>query len=284
MTKPILSLPQYIIDDLVTRALREDLGRGGDITTSALVPSDRIWSGQMVMREDGILAGIDLAKASFLALDPDLSFESVKADGVLCSRGEVVARIQGKATAILSAERTALNFLTHLSGIASLTHKYIEAVKGTKAQICCTRKTHAGLRALEKYAVRAGGGRNHRFGLDDAVLIKDNHIAVAGDIRSAVKSVRSSIGHMVKVEVEVDTLDQLAQLLDMPVDVVLLDNMNPDELQRAVQMVSGQFLTEASGGVTLAHVAAIAASGVDMISIGALTHSAPALDIALDEI
>lgn len=279
----IETLPDVMLAEIVTATLREDLGRGGDITSQALIPADKMWNAALVARGEGVVAGLALARSAFTQMDEKALFTPRKADGDAVKTGDVLAEISGNARALLAAERTALNFLCHLSGIATLTRRYVEAVKPHKAKICCTRKTTPTLRFLEKYAVRAGGGANHRFGLDDAVLIKDNHIAVAGNVRSAVMKAREAVGHMVKIEAEVDTLDQLRTLLDAPVDVVMLDNMTPAQMTEAVATVAGRFTLEASGGVTLDTVGAIAATGVDVISVGALTHSAPILDIALDD-
>lgn len=274
--------PDMILMPLVREALAEDMGRLGDITSQALIPPDLLWKGRLVARQDGVLAGLDLARLTFALLDPQTRFEPLTRDGCEIRAGEPLARVAGTARTLLAGERTALNFLSHLSGIATATRRMVEAAKPHKAKICCTRKTLPGLRLIEKYAVRAGGGLNHRFGLDDAMLIKDNHIDALGDIREAVLKARAAAGHMVKIEVEVDTLDQLEKILDLPVDAVLLDNMPPEDMARAVARVAGRFLTEASGGVRLETVQAIAASGVDVISSGSLTNSAPALDIALD--
>jgi len=236
----------------------------------------------LVARAPGLVAGLDLALLAFKLIDPTILVAVQRPDGTRLSPGEVIALVSGPARGILTAERVALNFLCHLSGIATATAKIVEAVRGHRARITCTRKTTPGLRAVQKLAVRVGGGANHRFGLDDAVLIKDNHIAAAGGVRPAVERVRAGIGHLVKVEVEVDTLAQLEEALAVSVDAVLLDNMRPEELRRAVAMVDGRAITEASGGVTPATAPAIAATGVDLISIGWLTHSVTALDIGLD--
>lgn len=275
-------LPQFMFEPLVRAALLEDLGRAGDLTTDAIVAAEARATMKLVARQAGVIAGLEIAEAAFRALDPDVEIAVSRGDGSEVSAGQTIATIAGKARALLTAERTALNFLCHLSGIATATAAVVAAVRDYKATIVCTRKTTPGLRALEKYAVRAGGGGNHRFGLDDAVLIKDNHIAVAGGIRPAVERARANVGHMVRIEVEVDTLDQLAVALETGVDAVLLDNMTPELLAQAVAMVAGRALTEASGRVTPATAPAIAASGVDLISIGWLTHSAPILDIGLD--
>jgi nicotinate-nucleotide pyrophosphorylase (carboxylating) len=275
-------LPQLLFEPLVRTALLEDLGRAGDLTTNAIVPADLGATMMLVARQAGVVAGLDIAALAFRAIDPATEIVVTHPDGSRVSPGETIAAVRGPARALLTAERTALNFLCHLSGIATATAAVVEAVHGHKARIVCTRKTTPGLRALEKYAVRAGGGGNHRFGLDDAVLIKDNHIAIAGDIRTAIERTRASVGHMVRIEVEVDTLDQLDVALVVGVDAVLLDNMSLDQLARAVAMVGGRAITEASGRVTPEAAPAIAATGVDLISIGWLTHSAPILDIGLD--
>jgi len=275
-------LNPLLVEDAVRAALLEDLGRAGDITTNATIPAARQARAVIAARQPGIVAGLDLAKAAFRLLDPALSFETRIADGAAVTSGAILATIEGPARALLSAERVALNFLGRLSGIATLTSRYVAAVAHTKARIVCTRKTTPGLRTFEKYAVLCGGGFNHRFGLDDAILIKDNHIAVAGGIIPALHTVKAAIGHLVKIEIEVDTLDQLDEVLTEGADVVLLDNMTPAQLREAVARVKGRLLTEASGGVTLETVAAIAESGVDMISVGALTHSAKVLDVGLD--
>lgn len=277
-------LPQVMYEPLVRAALLEDLGRAGDLTTNAIVPADQRAVMVFAARRDGVLAGLDVAACAFRVLGSDTEIAATLRDGGKVAAGEVIATIRGPARALLSAERTALNFLCHLSGVATVTASIVEAVRGHKASIACTRKTNPGLRALEKYAVRAGGGVNHRFGLDDAILIKDNHIAIAGDIRTAVERARAHAGHLVKLEVEVDTLAQLEVALGLGVDAVLLDNMSLEDLRRAVAMVGGHAITEASGSVTPATAPAIAATGVDLISVGWLTHSAPVLDIGLDAI
>jgi len=271
-----------LIEDVIDRTLAEDLGRAGDITTLATIPASARARAVIAAREGGVIAGSDLAIAAFRRLDQSIRFDTHVADGVSVSKGDVALAIEGPARAILSAERTALNFVGRLSGIASLTARYVEEVKNTKARIVCTRKTTPGLRAFEKHAVRCGGGFNHRFGLDDAILIKDNHIAVAGGVTKALRAAKAFAGHLVKIEIEVDTLDQLDEVIHEGADVVLLDNMTPAQLKDAVVRLKGKMLTEASGGVTLETVAAIAESGVDMISVGALTHSAKVLDLGLD--
>lgn len=279
-------LPDILLRPLVENALREDLGHAGDITTDAIIEENAQNRAALNARKNGVVAGLDCARLAFQILDPDAVFTAMKNDGDTVKNGDCLARIEGKARALLTAERTALNFLSHLSGIATETQKFVEAVKPHKARISCTRKTNPGLRVIEKYAVRAGGGSNHRFGLDDAVLIKDNHIAMVQGIRPALEKVRQSVGHLVKVEIEVDTLSQLDEVIallpEFPVDAVLLDNMPIPMLKQAVEKVNGRFVTEASGGVTLQNVAAIAATGVDIISVGGITHSAPILDVGLD--
>jgi len=277
-----LELPPFLVERAVAAALEEDLGQSGDITTDPIIPPHATAEAEIVARKEGVIAGLDLAAASFKALDPDAQFVADVTDGAHVAAGACLARVQGKARALLSAERVALNYLGHLSGIATLTAAYVEAIEGTKARISCTRKTTPGLRAFEKYAVRAGGGINHRFGLYDAVLVKDNHIAAAGGLAQALAKLRERTGHLVKVEVEIDTLDQLDEALRFPIDAVLLDNMDVATLKKAVAMVDGRVLTEASGGVNLQTVRKIAETGVDLISVGALTHSAPRLDLALE--
>jgi nicotinate-nucleotide pyrophosphorylase (carboxylating) len=278
----LLPHSQIMIEPLVRNALLEDLGRAGDLTTDAIVPMGRVATTVLTAREAGIVAGLDLAVLAFRLIEPAVEVTIHCPDGSELSPGEVIATLRGPARGLLTAERTALNFLGHLSGIATATGSVVTAVRGHKARIVCTRKTTPGLRAIEKYAVRAGGGANHRFGLDDAVLIKDNHIAVAGGIRAAVERARAGVGHFVKIEVEVDTLEQLDQALALRADAVLLDNMTLDDLKRAVTAVGGRAITEASGRITPVTAPAVAATGVDLISIGWLTHSAPVLDIGLD--
>jgi len=276
------ALPRIMIEPLVRAALLEDLGQAGDVTSDAIVPREARAEAALVARKGGVVAGLDLAKLSFELIDPVIETRVEKHDGAKLTPGETIATVHGPARGILTAERTALNFLCHLSGVATATATAVAAVAGYKARIVCTRKTTPGLRAVEKYAVRVGGGGNHRFGLDDAVLIKDNHVAIAGGVAEALRRARKNVGHMVKIEVEVDSLAQLAEALAARVDAVLLDNMRPDMLREAVEMVGGRAIIEASGGITLENVTAIAAAGVDLISIGWLTHSAAALDIGLD--
>jgi nicotinate-nucleotide pyrophosphorylase (carboxylating) len=275
-------LPTIMIEPLARAALLEDLGRAGDLTTNAIVPPDARTTTVLRARKPGVLAGLDLATLAFRLIDPAIEVSCQKHDGDALDAGEVIASIRGPARGILTAERTALNFLCRLSGIATATASLSAAIRGHKARICCTRKTTPGMRAIEKYAVRAGGGANHRFGLDDAVLIKDNHVAVVGGIGAALQRARNGVGHLVKIELEVDTLLQLEEALEYGVDAILLDNMTLDDLGLAVTMVAGRAITEASGGVTPASASAIAATGVDLISVGWLTHSASILDIGLD--
>jgi nicotinate-nucleotide pyrophosphorylase (carboxylating) len=278
-----LSAPsRLIVEPIVRAALLEDVGHGGDLTTDAIVGADAHVTARIVARVPGVVAGLEAATLAFTVVDSEATITAHAADGDLVEGNATIAEVRGRARAVLTAERPALNLLGRLCGIATLTHRFVELTRGTKARITDTRKTTPGLRVLEKYAVRCGGGVNHRFGLDDAVLIKDNHLAVAGSIAAAVDAVRRSVGHMVKVEVEVDTLAQLREALDTSVDAVLLDNMTLEQVTEAVQITKGRAILEASGGVRLQTVAAIAATGVDLISSGALTHSAPALDIALD--
>lgn len=279
---PLPNLNSMLIDQAVRAALEEDLGRAGDITTEATIPESARARALIVAREAGVIAGSDIAIAAFRMMEPSVRFDTHVKDGTMITTGTVVLAVEGPARAILSAERVALNFMGRLSGIASSTARYVDAVKHTKARIVCTRKTTPNLRAFEKYAVRCGGGSNHRFGLDDAILIKDNHIAVAGGVVNALRAAKAFAGHLVKIEIEVDTLDQLDEVIKEGADVVLLDNMKPEQLKEAVRRVGGKMLTEASGGVNLSTVAAIAESGVDMISVGALTHSVKVLDLGLD--
>jgi nicotinate-nucleotide pyrophosphorylase (carboxylating) len=271
------------IDEAVHRALAEDLGRAGDITSVATIPEDRQARAVVVARKGGTISGLPLVEAMFRKLDAGIKIEAHARDGDTVAAKTSLMTISGNARAVLAGERAALNFLGHLSGIASATHEFVRRIEGTRARIVETRKTTPGLRALQKYAVRCGGGFNHRFGLDDAILIKDNHIAVAGGIRAVLEAAKAKAGHLVKIEIEVDTLDQLREVLDCGLaDVVLLDNFDPPALKTAVELVAGRLVTEASGGITLDNVAAIAATGVDTISSGAITHSSPSLDVALD--
>jgi len=276
------SLPNIMIEPLVRLALLEDLGRAGDLTTDAIVPAGHRATTLLVARQPGVVAGLDPARLAFQLIDPAIELRIERHDGAALAPGDVIAAISGPARGILTAERVALNFLCRLSGIATATASVVAAVRDYKADIVCTRKTTPGLRAIEKYAVRVGGGSNHRFGLDDAVLIKDNHVAIAGSVTEALKRAKRGVGHLVKIELEVDTLDQLGEALDHGVDAVLLDNMTPETLTEAVAMVAGRAVTEASGRITPVTAPSIAATGVDLISIGWLTHSVGILDIGLD--
>jgi nicotinate-nucleotide pyrophosphorylase (carboxylating) len=283
MAQPDVAAPHaLLIEPLVRAALAEDLGRAGDLTTDTVVPADAQARGMLNARKPGVVAGLGVAALAFRMLDPDVRLEVARPDGASVRANEPIATVSGRARALLSAERVALNFLCHLSGIATATREMVDAVKGYRARIACTRKTTPGLRALEKYAVRLGGGVNHRFGLDDGVLLKDNHIVVAGGIRSAVEKAKASLGHMVKVEVEVDRIDQLGEALAAGADAILLDNMTPAQMREAVAIIDGRAIVEASGRVTAETAPLIAAAGVDVISCGWITHSAPILDIGLD--
>jgi nicotinate-nucleotide pyrophosphorylase (carboxylating) len=285
MPKPdsaLVPLHRLLYEETVRRALVEDLGLAGDLTTDAIVAPGAGAAARIVSRAGGRIAGLEVAGAAFYSLDAAAAMDINVADGCDASPGQALATVRGSARALLSAERTALNFLGHLSGIATATRDIVDAVAAYRSKIVCTRKTTPGLRALEKYAVRAGGGENHRFGLDDAVLIKDNHRLMAGGVEEAVRRARRHAGHMVKIEVEVDTLNELEQALALGIDAVLLDNMPLDVLAQGVRMAKGKALTEASGGITPANAPAVAATGVDLISIGWITHSAPALDVSLD--
>src|SRR6201994_803438 len=280
---PEAFLSPLAIDDAVHRALDEDLGRAGDVTSIATIPENTPARALLVARQAGVIAGLPLAVATFQKLSQDIRIEGHAGDGAVVGKGLHVLTIDGPARAVLSGERTALNFVGRLSGVATLTADYVRHTAGTKLRICCTRKTTPGLRALEKYAIRCGGGFNHRFGLDDAILIKDNHIAVAGGVRPVLERARKHAGHLVKIEIEVDTLAQLREVLDTGLaDVVLLDNMEIPTLSEAVKLAQGRVVLEASGGVTQSSIAKIAATGVDYASSGTLTHSAPSLDVALD--
>jgi nicotinate-nucleotide pyrophosphorylase (carboxylating) len=274
--------PDLLVEPLVRAALEEDLGRAGDITSALTLADDTMAKARLVARKPGHIAGLNCAHIAFRLVDPSLRFAAAMADGDAAEAGAVLATIEGPARSLLTGERVALNFLGHLSGVATMTAALVGAVAGTKARIVCTRKTLPGLRSLQKYAVRCGGGFNHRFGLDDAVLVKDNHIAAAGGIAPALSRLRAGLGHMVRIEVEVDTLAQLEEAVALGADAVLLDNMTPQMLRQAVALAQGRATLEASGNVTLATVRAIAESGVDYISSGAITHSAPNLDIGLD--
>ncbi|MDE2182988.1 MAG: carboxylating nicotinate-nucleotide diphosphorylase [Alphaproteobacteria bacterium] len=273
---------RLLVEPCVRRALEEDLGHAGDLTSDLVIPPDRRVQARLVARQPGIVAGSCAAEIAFRLVDEAIELRAGVQDGERARIGAVLLSIDGPARGVLTAERVALNFVGRLSGIATATRALVDAVAGTKARVVCTRKTTPGLRTLEKYAVRCGGGFNHRFGLDDAVLIKDNHIIAAGGIAAAVAGVRAGLGHMAKIEVEVDSLEQLEEVLALGVDTILLDNMRIEHLKRAVEMSAGRAVLEASGGVTLDTVRAIAETGVDYISSGAITHSAPSLDVALD--
>jgi nicotinate-nucleotide pyrophosphorylase (carboxylating) len=276
-----MRLPDVMLEPLVRAALLEDFGRGGDATGGLMHPGERLRA-QFAARKAGVVAGLDCARIACRLVDPTLTFTPLLSDGARVEPGAVLARIEGDAAGVLAAERTALNFLTHLSGIATLTARYVDAVAGTDARIAATRKTLPGLRAVQKAAVVAAGGWPHRFGLDDAILIKDNHIATAGSVGEALTRARAAVGHMRVIEVEVDRLAQLEEALPFKPHAVLLDNFTLDDLRAAVARARGQTILEASGGVNLDTVRAIAETGVAVISVGALTHSAPALDIGLD--
>jgi nicotinate-nucleotide pyrophosphorylase (carboxylating) len=277
-----MSLPWIMLEPALRAALLEDLGRAGDLTTQACVPDDARAHGVFAARAPGVVAGLALAAGAFRLIDPAVEFSPSVGDGDRVTAGEVIATLRGPARGILTAERVALNFLGHLCGIATATRGMVDAVSHTRARVVCTRKTTPGLRAFEKYAVLCGGGANHRFGLDDAILIKDNHIAIAGGVSAALARAKSRAGHLVKIEIEVDTLGQLEEALAAGVDAVLLDNMTLHDLRAAVAMVAGRAVTEASGGITPDTAASVAGTGVDLISAGWLTHSVRTLDIGLD--
>jgi nicotinate-nucleotide pyrophosphorylase (carboxylating) len=276
-------LPRLLVEPLIRAALLEDLGRAGDITSNAVIPAEAMAEGAIIARDAGVIAGTQAAALAFALIDPTIAITIERRDGAEVAPEDIVLRLHGPACAVLAAERVALNFLCRLSGIATVTAALARAAaQQGHARIVCTRKTTPGLRILEKQAVRAGGGGNHRFGLDDAILIKDNHIAVAGGIRPALERAKAAAGHLVKIEIEVDTLAQLAEAMAMGVDAVLLDNMTPELLRQAVRMINGRAISEASGRITLATVGPIAATGVDLISVGWITHSAPIIDLGLD--
>ena len=276
------ALDDVLLKPLVEDALAEDLGRRGDVTSQATIPADMQAQLQIKARQSGVICGMDLARLSFSLVDANIEFVAQVQDGETVAAGAVLATVKGNARHLLTAERTALNFMTHLSGIATATRQIVDSVAQYPAQITCTRKTIPGLRIVQKYAVRCGGGRNHRLGLDDAILIKDNHIAIAGDIKTAIEQAQHFAGHLIPIEVEVDTLEQLEQALEAGVSLVLLDNMSPETLSQAVAMCKGRAKTEASGGITPETVQAAASTGVDFIAMGYLTHSTTALDIGLD--
>jgi nicotinate-nucleotide pyrophosphorylase (carboxylating) len=280
---PDAFLSPLAIEEAVTRALDEDLGRAGDVTSIATIPEGTRGTAVLVARKPGVIAGLPMAAAAFRKLDPAVEIQGHVRDGATVAAKAALMTIAGDARALLGAERVALNFVGHLSGIATAASEFVRRIKHTKARVCCTRKTTPGLRALQKYAVRCGGGFNHRFGLDDAILIKDNHIAVAGGVRAVLERAKAAAGHLVKIEIEVDTLDQLQTVLDVGLaDVALLDNMDAATMKKAVAMVAGRLVIEASGGITLDSAKAIAESGVDYLSSGAITHSSPNLDVGLD--
>lgn len=274
--------PVPVWQDIVALALREDLGRRGDITSRALFTANDQCRAGYVARKSGVLCGIEIVRHIIQTFSPDVQFVAALKDGDHVYADQTIATVTGPTIAILEAERTTLNFLSHLSGVATLTRSYVDLLEDTGTMVCCTRKTTPGLRALEKYAVSCGGGANHRFGLDDGVMIKDNHIAAAGDLGKAITRARTAVGHMIKIEVEVETIAQLEAALAYKADVIMLDNWPLDDLPAAVKMIDGRAIVEASGGITLDTIAAVAAAGVDVISVGALTHSAPILDIGLD--
>jgi len=276
------SLPRIVIEPLVRAALLEDLGRAGDLTSDSTIGADETARVALVSREPGVIAGTDCARLAWELVDPRIVISDLLPDGSRVQPGTVIGTISGPARGLLSGERVALNFLGHLSGVATGTATIADAIAHTRAVVADTRKTIPGLRALQKHAVKAGGGSNHRFGLDDAVLIKDNHIAIAGGVAEAVRRAKAGVGHLVKIEVEVDSLAQLAELLPLGVDAVLLDNMGPDLVREAVAMVAGRLITEASGRITPETAVPLAEAGVDLISVGWLTHSAHVLDIGLD--
>ncbi len=281
-TEVLVSPHPFLYEDLVRRALMEDLGGAGDVTTNAVVPPDLAATGSMLARESGRVAGVEIAVAAFRCLDSRVEAQVRLPDGSDASAGETLATVRGSARALLSAERTALNLLGRLCGIATATRDIVAAIASYKAKVVCTRKTTPGMRLLEKYAVRAGGGSNHRFGLDDAVLIKDNHRLIAGSITEAVRRVRQTAGHTLKVEVEVDTLEELQEALALGIDAILLDNMSVKTLAQAVSLINRSVISEASGGITPTTAAAVAATGVDLLSIGWITHSAPTLDVSFE--
>lgn len=282
MPSPAFPLPDTALDQVISAALEEDLGVAGDVTSSLTVTAEASAKADIVTRKRGALAGLTVAARVFALVDPELEVDVLANDGDVVEPGAAVLRVAGLARGVLTAERTALNFLGHLSGVASETRKLVDAVAHTKARICCTRKTTPGLRALEKYAVRCGGGFNHRFGLGDGLLIKDNHIIAANGIGAAVREAKAKAGHMVKIEVEVDRIDQIDAALQGGADVIMLDNMDPSTMAGAVKHIAGRAVVEASGSITLETVAAVAESGVDVISVGWITHSAPCLDVGLD--
>lgn len=276
------SLPVLMIEDAVRAALLEDLGRAGDITTNATIAEDATAIAKLASRDTGVIAGMVFARTAFAVMDPAVRFTALVKDGDRVEPGQEIALIEGNARSILSSERVALNFLMHLSGIASYTARFADLISHTRAKVCDTRKTIPGLRAAEKYAVRCGGGSNHRFGLDDAILIKDNHIAVSGGVAKAILAARAYVGHLVRIEVEVDNLTQMEEALTVSPDVILLDNMGPELLEKAVKINAGRAKLEASGGIAFDTIRAVAETGVDYISTSKITMAAPTLDIGLD--
>lgn len=280
----ITGLPDLLIEPIIRDALKEDLGLAGDVTASAVVPPKARFKAEFRAREAGISAGIDCARIAMNLMDPQIRFETLLPDGSPVKKGDVIARIEGNARAILATERVALNLLCHLSGVASLTAQYVNAIEGLKSKIVCTRKTMPLLRGLQKHAVKCGGGHSHRYGLDDAILIKDNHIAICGGVGPAMERAKAGVGHTMKIEIEVDSIAQLKEALPYGPDVLLLDNFSLDMYAEAVKLASGKAILEASGGVNMATVRGIAETGVDVISVGALTHSVPNFDIGLDAV
>lgn len=280
----ITGLPDLLIEPIIRDALKEDLGLAGDVTASAVVPPKARFKAEFRAREAGVSAGVDCARLAMSLMDPQIRFETLLTDGSAVKKGDVIARIEGNARAILAAERVALNLLCHLSGVASLTAKYVAAIEGLTSKIVCTRKTMPLLRGLQKHAVKCGGGHSHRYGLDDAILIKDNHIAICGGVGPAMERAKAGVGHTMKIEIEVDSIAQLKDALPYGPDVLLLDNFSLDMYAEAVKLASGKAILEASGGVNLETVRNIAETGVDVISVGALTHSAPNFDIGLDAV
>ena len=280
----LTGLPDLLIEPIIRDALKEDLGLAGDVTASAVIPPKARFKAEFSARETGVSAGIDCARLAMSLMDPQIRFETLLPDGSVVKKGDVIARIEGNARAILAAERVALNLLCHLSGVASLTAKYVAAIDGLPSKIVCTRKTMPLLRGLQKHAVKCGGGHSHRYGLDDAILIKDNHIAICGGVGPAMERAKAGVGHTMKIELEVDSIAQLKQALPYGPDVLLLDNFSLDMYAEAVKLAKGKAILEASGGVNMETVRKIAETGVDVISVGALTHSAPNFDIGLDAV
>lgn len=278
----IAPLPDVLLKPFVEQALAEDLGRRGDITSQAIIPAEKIATLHIISRENGIIAGLDLARLAFSAVDEHIEFIAQTQDGDAIAPNQILTTVTGNARALLTAERTALNFMTHLSGIATEVNRLKSLIAEYPVEITCTRKTIPGLRILQKYAVRVGGGRNHRMGLDDAILIKDNHIAIAGSITQAIRDAKKFAGHLIPIEVEVDTIEQLKLALSEGINLVLLDNMPPETLKEAVELCRNRCLTEASGGITPETIQSVAATGVNFIAMGWLTHSVKSLDIGFD--